>query len=234
MPFSKEEYSSRLDSYQDAINSMRKGRADGQKIILDQRNNWRNGVSAICFGIAAAFFAAGPNITFSSTHRAILFWVSALLFLFVGLWITIYVKFRLDADGNELATLMMEQEYHLLKVRNLYRQALAARAEVDKSKVDSYLAKFKAKSSEEAQATLENSKKIQIADDFWTIAIILAFYLLGFAFVPLHHNGLYWYEGLGSLIIATSAIYFWYTYTKAKEVNKEYRKWRSELDSLTY
>lgn len=234
MPFNREEYSSKLDSYQEAIGFIREGRSDGKKILLEQRGNWRNGVLTVCFGIAAAFFAAGPSITFSSTHRAILFWISALLFLFVGLWITIYVKNKLDADSNELSTIMMEQEYYLLIVRNLYREALASQSEVNSSEIQSNIQKLKDKSSEEARTILANSKKIQIADDLWTICLILAFYLLGFAFVPLHHNGLRWYEALGILTAIACGVYFVITYANAKKANKEYRKWKGKLDALTY
>lgn len=234
MPFNKEEYSSKLDSYQEAIGSIREGRSDGKKILLEQRGNWRNGVLTVCFGIAAAFFAAGPSITFSSTHRAILFWISALLFLFVGLWITIYVKNKLDADSNELSTIMMEQEYYLLLVRNLYREALANQSEVDSSEVQTNIQKIKDKSSDVAKAILANSKKIQIADDLWTICLVLAFYLLGFAFVPLHRSELHWYEALGGLVVISCGVYFFITYYKAKRANKDYRKWRYKLDGLTY
>lgn len=234
MAFNKEEYSANLDTYQGAISLIRESRSDGKKILLDQRHTWRNSVLTICFGIAAAFFAAGPNITFASRHREIMFWVSALLFLFVGLFVMIYVKNKLDSDSNELSTIMMEQEYYLLKVRNLYREALAGQKEVDQKLIQDNIASIKQKSSEVAKSTIKNSKKIQIVDDLWTIILIFAFYFLGFSFVPLHKARLGWYVVLGVLLVISCATYFVNTFKKAKTTNKDYRVWRKKLDDLTY
>jgi hypothetical protein len=234
MPFNKEDYSLKLEAYQKSIEMIRGGRSDDQKFLLEQRNNWRNSFLVICFGVAAGFFAAGPNITFSSHHRAILFWVSSLLFLFIGLWILIYIKNRLDSDGNETATLMMEQEYYLAKMRNLYREALRDKKEVDSQAAESYKGKLIDKSKNQAQLVLKNAKKIIVADDLWTIALVFAFYFLGFAFVPLHKGKLLWYEVLGLLLVILALIYFKISYENAKKTNMKFQKWRNKLDSVTY
>lgn len=230
--FNRDYHLEQLDTFQEAMTNIRTGRSDGKKINLGMRADWRNSILTVCFGVAAAFIAVGPSLSFHQWFTKAGFWAGTFLFLVNGLYIIFYVKKRIDDDSNELSTLMMEEEYKLGLLRNLFRKALKDQQTVNGDEFRNLIDDFKKTANEQSDIVAEQSKKILIIDDVWTFIFVMAFYSIGLAFIPIASRHALRYLIVGLLLIGVLLFTFYKSYQKAKTSNKEHLDWSKKIHDL--